>query len=352
MNATNPVSDKTPVLNDENSSEKTADLSATEKSGQKPPDKGKKVDEKSRIDELKGIIEAKSGKLEEQLQQIEDLKEEVSQAQKKIDSLQLRSQMLQAENTDLKEAFQKFKSENGKVDEKTKVAQRDAERQLLSLSKENGELKDRIAGLEQKLENATKIATIEPVEVKASASNFTINLYQEAGKFRGKIEHPFSKDKKSFVGIDPKAIMDFIHAHTPRLESVASGKVPENAPKTESIPSLKAIQSKLEIADPYVRAFEPILLNFSLDLTGVTSEYSMLNWNLFVYAKPLTGGMSQQIGELHEGVERPVAIQRQISASALPPGCYRVESVLTAQTTAGTPIPFSLADRIGVLQVS
>jgi len=352
MNTTNPVSDKTPQLNDENSSTKAADLSVAEKGGQKSPDKGKKIDEKSRIEELKGIIEAKSGKLEEQLQQIEDLKEEVSQARKKIDSLQLRNQMLQAENNDLKDGFQKFKSENGKVDEKIKLAQRDAERQLLSLSKENGELKDRIAGLEHKLENATKIANVEPADLKASASNFSINLYQEGGNFRGKIEHPFSKDKKSFVGIDQKTIMDFIQAHTPRLEAVVSSTVTEMAPRMDSITSLKAIHSKLEIANPYVRAFEPIQLKFSLDLTGLTSEYSMLNWNLFVYAKPLAGGISQQIGELHEGVERPESIERQISASALPPGCYRVESVLTAQTTEGTPIPFSLADRIGVLQVS
>lgn len=352
MNASNPVSDKMPLQNAENSSEKTENLPGSEKSGQKLPDKGKKFDEKTRIEELKGIIEAKSGKLEEQLQQIEDLKEEVSQAQKKIDNLRLRNQMLQTENNDLKEGFQKAKSENGQVDEKIKLAQRDAERQLLSLSKENGELKDRIAGLEHKLENATKIATVEPADLKASASNFSINLYQEGGNFRGKIEHPFSKDKKSFVGIDQKAIMDFIHTHTPRLESVANGTVPEMAPRMDSITSLKAIHSKLEIANPYVRAFEPIQLKFSLDLTGITSEYSMLNWNLFVYAKPLAGGMSQQIGELHEGVERPESIERQISASALPPGCYRVESVLTAQTKEGNPIPFSLADRIGVLQVS
>lgn len=323
-----------------------------EKRARKPAEKEKTSGDKMKIDELKQMLEAKEAKLEEQLQKIEDLKEDSVQLKKKVDNLQLRNQIMQSENNDLKEETQKLKSDAEKADENINTARREAERQAISLSKKNNELREKITELEQKLENATKIESIDPEEMQTSASNFWINLYQEGGEFRGKIEHPFSKDRKGFTGIDQKIIIDFIKSHTPRLEESANGAVSSAEMASPKTPRKISVQPNIRVVSQIVRPREPIRLDFKLDLSAFQNQIqSSLTWNLYIFAKPLQGGKMQQISEFHEKTGMTGVIERQVNASALPAGSYRLESILTSNTPEGDPAPFSSSDKIGLLQV-
>lgn len=243
--------------------------------------------------------------------------------------------LVDAHENELNSLQKKLVEEKSKT-RKLKEQQQNAENRIVELENSNADLNKKIADLHPVDETISEDFSI-------GRAAFRIEIYPRQGHYHGKIEHPLTKDKKVFSGLDNDSIISFISKHLPQKEEehmkAQHANLPlEAVPKIETAhqPESKQIQDLKIIPTgawrptsviPHDTAFH---VQLTVDPSKLMKEHvNELNYKLSIHAKRLDGGFRQTIGEVTGEIKSPTPFKTKIASAPLPSGTYRFEAVGT-----------------------
>lgn len=255
-----------------------------------------------------------------------------AQLQEHLISAQNLMEKKEKELSSLRKQFKEAKVKTAKLKEQ----QQNSENRIIELGKTNADLDKKIADLQHAEETI-------PEDFSVGRAAFRIELYPRQGHYHGKIEHPLTKDKKVFSGLDNESIMAFISKHLPQKEeepieahpatlpAVAVAKI-ETADQTEStqIREFNIIPTGAWRPTAVIPPDSPFHVQLTLDPSRLMKKQTTaLNYNLSIYAKRLEGGFRQAIGEVKGEIKTSTPFKTKIAFAPLPSGTYRFEAVGT-----------------------
>lgn len=254
---------------------------------------------------------------------------------------QLQEQLIDAQNLakkrekELSSLRKQLKEAKGKTT-KLEEEQQNSDKRIIELEKTNADLDEKIADLQHAEETI-------PEDFSAGRAAFRIELYPRQGHYHGKIEHPLTKDKRGFSGLDNESIIAFISKHLPQeeeepieappstLPAVAAAKIEAtDQTKSTQIREFKIIPTGAWRPTAVIPHDSPFHVQLTLDPSELMKEQdNALNYNLSIYAKRLEGGFRQTIGEVKGEIKTSTPIKAKIASAPLPSGTYRFEAVGT-----------------------
>ena len=219
---------------------------------------------------------------------------------------------------------------------KLKGQRQKLENRLAELDKRNADLNEKISDLQPTEETISE-------DFSVGRAAFRIELYPRQGHYHGKIEHPLTKDKKVFSGLDNESIIAFISKHLPQKEQEPIEAQPAILPKAavaeaitadqkehKQIRNLNIIPSGAWRSTGVIPHDSPFHVQLTVDPSELMKQKdTALNYKLSVYAKRLGGGFRQTIGEVEGEIKTSALFKTKIASAPLPSGTYRFEAVGT-----------------------
>ncbi len=175
-----------------------------------------------------------------------------------------------------------------------------AEVTVESLQEKLAEYESEQAQIEQAQEEEMIEESKETVseDIPASKATFRIDLYPRQGHYQGKIEHPLTRDKQVFSGLDKEVILEFISKHLPQPEeeekliSQTLELSPTEKPVLQEI-TFQQLKRTVETGHP-LQAHRPFTvftqLHFPIMPTEANIDIDSFTYDVIVIATDADGG--------------------------------------------------------------
>jgi len=262
----------------------------------------------------------------------------------------------------------------------------------------------------EKITIAEQSEILESEELKAPKATFRIDLYKRDEGYKGRIDHPLTKDKKVFNGLDQNAIIEFIMSHLPQeeeeqievyklstpllehkkalvelsvlIDNENEDHVEASEPSTqlfeaEKIPvdvsvqstnrseeeveasepsiqlsTFKTIQADLHVKNRVILHDQPFQIQLKIDLSDITIESDKPHtYNISIFVRPFGTSARHVIAETQEIIKSSGVFNIDILAKALSEGTYRLEGVITSSLPSGKPAPYNTFLKSGIIYV-
>ena len=314
----------------DSSKRKKTPRKSTKKSETKLPENSEQANEV----ENKGIPE----------KELNEIKASLAATQKEIE--RERQKRINAEKA-LKEAQESISSSQAEV-ERERLTRTQAEQAKAEAEHALAEARQAIRAKAEQAEEPPHIFEEEGFEQRVT---FVVRLtIDERGQpLRAEVEHAKSRRKQAFPDLDLKRIAEFMNTSIMSVvepkSAVAQGIQEETAeevhPQEDTRPSISVTVSEVkvfrksasEISTLTITPNEDFLVEVSFRLEGTEAPSIMHQGSLYeikVYANDMTGGSSVMLAR-HEAnlIKEIFEYKNQISVSGLPPGLYRLVTLVT-----------------------
>ncbi len=238
------------------------------------------------------------------MEKIDTIMTKKNQLEEKLDGVTV-------ENTKLAGLLEDERMKQKEIEKKWK-------NKLKILEDENRELKNNQKKLEKEL---------YPDDILGPSSSFKINIYPRQGHLQGKIEHPLTRDKKAFSGMDDQTILQFISNHLPQSEVEV---------KTSTMPQLvdfKTVPVETNIKSRIIKQGRPFQIKMKLDLSAIKIKTKgAILCTIDIYAKLLSDGDKMKIASVQKDISTIKILDLAITVDALSEGAYKLETFITSTT--------------------
>lgn len=238
------------------------------------------------------------------MQKIDNIMAEKNQIEKKLEEISV-------ENTELARLLEDEKMKQKEIEKKWK-------NKLKIIENENRVLKNNQKKLEKEL---------YPDDILTPSSTFKINIYPRQGHLKGKIEHPLTRDKKAFNGVDDQTILQFISNHLPQSE------VEVQTSTTPKLVDFKTVPVETNIKSRIIKKGRPFQIKMKLDLSAIKIKTKgAILCSVDIYAKPFIGGEKMKIANVQKDISAAKILDLDIMVDALSEGAYKLETIITSTT--------------------
>jgi tetrahydromethanopterin S-methyltransferase subunit B len=267
----------------------------------------------------------------EEQKKIAKLRKDLKKANARIKELEEQEKELETLRNELENA-------NAKI---TELEEQERELETLHKNSEN-----EVGPPTEQMADIPKIEDTSRENGRYGKEAFSINLYLREGHYQGIVSHVLSNStpirtddqkRKTFKGVDHKAIADFINENLPQPEelSVAPEPVapePEKSPvetqkpafKTASIRKFTLVREgkvQKERSIPHNQIFQVALVVDPLE--SIVEENLPCPYNISVHAKRMGGGFKQILGTTRGQITTAGELTANVHCASLPAGIYR-----------------------------